>query len=148
MRERELVRGDVKGFCSSDFTFRRSTFITVGARACGLCTCHLLCCLTWPVVHFHHRARVAVRFAILGDGEKQGAPSVAGAGAGVQRQFGNQGTIVRQETALEIRREVVVNQEEVYKVTCSNVDDIDEVWRDLGSPWPAPCMGVADFRNE
>ena len=47
----------------------------------------------------------------------------------VPRQSGAQGTIVQQSVALQIRGEVLKSKEVVYKVTCSNVDDMDEVWR-------------------
>ena len=64
------------------------------------------------------------------------------------RQSGAQGTIVQQSVALQIRGEVLKSKEVVYKVTCSNVEDIDEVWRDLRAwiGWKERLLG-SDQRN-
>ena len=62
----------------------------------------------------------------------------------VPRQSGAQGTIVQQSVALQIRGEVLKSKEVVYKVTCSNVDDMDEVWKDLSGwiGWKERVLGI------
>ena len=56
--------------------------------------------------------------------------------------------IVQQSVALQIRGDVLKSKEVVYKVTCSNVEDIDEVWRDLRAwiGWKERLLG-SDQRN-
>ena len=61
------------------------------------------------------------------------------------RQSGSQGTIVRKETAAEIRQEVLKNGEEVYRLTCSDARAIDEAWRDLSAWMETVLIGLWMF---